>query len=329
MNDNDLAKRFYRGDGERHYQPLKDAVKEREPYIADSALVEAVNVALRLRRPLLLEGEPGCGKTRLAYAVAYELGYPLKECYVRSTSRARDFLYNYDALNRLYDAQMAKALDEPVDIVHKDYVTLRSLGEAIQLSAEDDTPSVVLIDEVDKADLDFPNDLLLYLDRLQFQVDEVPSRKYDALKSGDRDQRSAELPLFIITSNREKELPKAFLRRCLFYYIGFPNQELLQNIIRDHLHEEEISPLFVEVVKKFWELREARFSWRKKPSTSELLDWIRVVEDDVHAGKLTLEQLTESPLAALPHLETLVKTQSDLDTLKRRGHAASGTIDGH
>lgn len=191
---------------------LGDIPTKKEPYIASKNLAEAVNDALYLRRPLLLEGEPGCGKTRLAYSIAYELGYPLKECYIRSTSRAEELLYTYDNIQRLYDLQEGKfnqnqqeknqvnnsetttnlssetndiennPQDSTNTINRKKYVELGKLGEAIKLSAEEDIPSVVLIDEIDKADIDFPNDLLLVLDRLQFEIKEVKGWKFDALK---------------------------------------------------------------------------------------------------------------------------------------------------
>lgn len=307
--------RWYVGDGKRRYGPQKDALPEPEPYIALPSLVEAVNVALHLGRPLLLEGDPGCGKTRLAYAVAYELGYSLHTCYIRSTSRAQDLLYTYDALGRLYDIQERKALSAPVEpSSRRQYVTLGKLGEAIKLS-EEGTPSIVLIDEIDKADIDFPNDLLLLLDRLQFEIDEVKGWKYDALKGQAREVRRNVLPLFIITSNREKELPKPFLRRCLFYYIHFPDQKTLERIVKSHF-QREITPLFVEATRKFWQLRaQESFRWRKIPSTSELLDWVHVLERDERSGKVTAQGLAAKQIWELPHLETLVKTQSDLDAL--------------
>jgi MoxR-like ATPase len=312
-----LAERLYIGDGKRHYDPLPGAWSEPEPYIAFSTLAEAVNVALHLRRPLLVEGDPGCGKTRLAYATAYELGYPLKACYIRSTSRAQDLLYTYDAVKRLYDIQERKTIgDEGQPPSRKEYVSLGRLGEAIQLS-EKDIPSVVLIDEIDKADIDFPNDLLLVLDRLQFEVDEVEEEyRFDALKGKSRDERKDVLPLIIVTSNREKELPKPFLRRCIFYYIEFPDYDTLAKIMEIHF-QKGITPLFEEAIKQFWRLRQQEFRWRKIPSTSELLDWIQVLERDEKDGKLQVQDLATSPISNLPHLETLVKTQSDFDALRK------------
>jgi MoxR-like ATPase len=322
------------GDGKRHTTTIYENAQDKpEPYIATPSLKNAVNMALFLRRPLLLEGDPGCGKTRLAYAVAYELGYPLKECYIRSTSRARDLLYTYDALHRLYDVQMEVAqrkdadlaLDnaQPVrrrqknardDFAPENYVKLGSLGEAIELS-QNDIPSVVLIDEIDKAEFDFPNDLLQLIEQLRFQVEEAPSMVYDALQGKTLEERRDMLPVFIITSNREKELPKPFLRRCLYYYIEFPDEEALKDIVKSHF-PQGITPLFLAGVKKFWQLRDADFSWRKPPSTSELLDWLRVLQMAEEQETLTAEQLEASPLADLPYIEALVKTESDRAALK-------------
>lgn len=318
------------GDGKRHTQRIYDGSPDKpEPYIATPSLINAVNMALLLRRPLLLEGDPGCGKTRLAYAIAYELGYTLKECYVRSTSRARDLLYTYDALQRLYDIQIAVAEHKngefALDAIQKkkqkstafppqEYIKLGNLGEAIQLSQEG-APSVVLIDEIDKAEFDFPNDLLQLLEQLRFQIDDAPTMAFDALQGKTHKERRDVLPIFIITSNRERELPKPFLRRCLYYYIEFPGLEELKNIVKRHF-EQGITPLFLAATKKFWQLRDADFSWRKPPSTSELLDWLHVLEVAEEQGKVTAEQLELSTLANLPYLEALVKTESDRAALR-------------
>jgi MoxR-like ATPase len=321
----ELKKRVYTGDAQRRYEPFKDqktgkSIKdvqlEPERYIASPKLAEAVNDALYLRRPLLLEGEPGCGKTRLAHAVAYELGYPLKECYIRSTSRAQDLLYTYDAVRRLYDIQERKKIyNQDEFISRKKYVNLGKLGEAIELS-QNNIPSVVLIDEVDKADIDFPNDLLLVLDKLQFEVDEVKDWKFDALQGQTPEQRRDFLPIIIITSNREKELPKPFLRRCLFYYIDFPDQEELNKIVKSHF-QKQITPIFEEALKKFWDLRrQESFPWRKKPSTSEFLNWLRLLERDEELNKITANKLAKTELKNLPNLGTLIKTQSDLYALE-------------
>jgi MoxR-like ATPase len=308
-----LAQRLYTGNGQCPYKPLEGAWDKPEPYIASLSLIEAVNTALFLRRPLLLEGEAGCGKTRLAFSVAYELGYPLYECYIRSTTRAQDLLYEYDALSRLYDIQEKEAKKS-----RSEYVTLKELGKAIEQS-QNDIPSVVLIDEIDKADIDFPNDLLLELDRLQFQVKEVPDMKYDALRGETREERREFLPLILITSNREKELPKPFLRRCLFYYIEFPSQHQLQEILKRYFSpqrqlQSQLTPMFEIALTKFLELRELR-NWRKKPGTSEFLDWVAILERDQRNNKLSSEEFESTNLPDLPYLETLIKTQSDRDAL--------------
>jgi len=280
--------------------------------------VEAVNTALYLRRPLLVEGEAGCGKTRLAYAVAFELGYPLKECYIRSTSRARDLLYTFDAVRRLYDIQAKKKwknTEEPPP--PEEYVKPGGLGEAFDLSRQD-IPAVVLIDEIDKADLDFANDLLLELERYWFKVDEVGGDyRVDALKGQPLEARKPFLPLIIITSNREKELPKPFLRRCLYYFLEFPKDDLLAQIVAQHPEIQGVTPLYTEALNKFLALREhVKMRWRKKPGTSELLDYILRLKDDESQGKINDEKLAQEPLSALKHIETLVKTQSDLEAVK-------------
>lgn len=329
-----LFNRSYKGNGQQQEPSLeeivspedkdikkflvKDLVDQPEPYIPDQELINAVNVALYLRRPLLLEGEPGCGKTRLAFSVAHELGYPLKECYIRSTSRAQDLLYTYDALRRLYDMQGSPE-ERAQALKREEYVSFGKLGEAIRL-AEHDIPSVVLIDEIDKADIDFPNDLLLVLDRLQFEVSEVPNLKYDALKE-EREQRRNVLPLIIITSNREKELPKPFLRRCLYYYINFPDKGTLTEIVKTHFHKNEVESgsLFDTAITKFEGLRspDNNIRWRKIPGTGELLDWASVLHRDEQNEVLDAQSLEQTALSDLPHPETLVKIQSDLNALTK------------
>jgi MoxR-like ATPase len=331
----DSLPRRYVGDGQAHYSPLAvpaelagDPVNP-EQYVAPADLAEAVNMALTLRRPLLLEGEPGTGKTRLAYAVAYELGYPLYANYIRSTSRARDLLYTFDALQRLYDLQEPPDRGDGAEVLDKrQYVRPGKLGQAIQLAADHDLPSVVLIDEIDKADIDFPNDLLLELDRLQFTVDEVtdpPALAYDALRGQRREERRDVLPLILVTSNREKELPGPFLRRCLFYYIPFPDTpEELQQIVKAHFPDQAatgLTPLALTAVACFWSLRRAPITWRKPPSTSELLDWLLLLHADNDTDRL-LNQLRDlsgalsyTALGTLPYLAALVKTQSDRDAL--------------
>ena len=174
------------------------------------------------------------------------------------------------------------------------------LGQAILASALG-KPSVVLIDEIDKAEFDFPNDLLQVLEQSRFSVDEVPELTYGALGGDAREERRDTLPLFIITSNRERELPRPFLRRCLYYYIDFPHQEALQNIIKRHF-QQGITPLFLAAIKRFWQLRDD-LSWRKPPSTSELLDWLYLLEIAEQQGTLKAEQLEKWTLSELPYLK--------------------------
>ncbi|HIK06959.1 MAG TPA: MoxR family ATPase [Trichormus sp. M33_DOE_039] len=248
------------------------------PYLPNPELVEAVNLAIYLQRPLLLKGEPGCGKTQLARAVAYELGLDFKAWYIKSTSRARDGLYTYDAVGRLRDAQLAASnrltpeqyqrIDNPAT-----YITWNALGEAFIA----EQPTVVLIDEIDKADIDFPNDLLLELDQLFFIVSETQ----EVIQANFP-------PIVVITSNDEKDLPDAFLRRCLFHYVEFPNVEQLFAIINAHFPTES-EALVRTALTRFVELREKMLQDKgeagKKVSTSELIDWLRVLrrypEDEI------------------------------------------------
>ncbi|MBW4502263.1 MAG: MoxR family ATPase [Scytonema hyalinum WJT4-NPBG1] len=263
---------------------------EKEPYLPDDKLVEAVNLAIALGRPLLLQGEPGCGKTRLAYAVAYALGLPLEVSYIKSTSRAQDLLYTYDAVNRLYDAQLGAEGERSRDI--RNYISLGPLGKAIA-RAQYGRRSVVLIDEIDKADLDFPNDLLWELDRLEFRVTEAPDIYYAV---GDNPVLR---PIVFVTHNEEKALPTAFLRRCIFHYVEFPpTQEDLQQVLATHqIPNQKLSKKAIEVLL---ELRKLDLS--KRPGLSELLDWVGYLE----AVKTPVEKLDE-----LPYLGALLKQESD------------------
>ncbi|MBD3308976.1 AAA domain-containing protein, partial [candidate division KSB3 bacterium] len=254
----------------------KTKTVDREPYLPGDRIIEAVNLAIALGRPLLLQGDPGCGKTRLAYAAAYTLeeGLPLEECYIKSTSRAQDLLYTYDAVNRLYDSQLGAEgpKDEegnPKSQSVENYIHLGPLGRAI-VRAQHGRRSVVLIDEIDKADIDFPNDLLLEFDRLEFQVAEAPSMKYTV--PADRPELR---PIVFVTHNEEKALPTAFLRRCIFHYVEFPSdEEHLRRILSLHdVTDEDLSRKAIEVL-----LRLRQMDLSKNPGLSELIDWVSYMQ---------------------------------------------------
>lgn len=295
--------------------PLETETVKREPYRADRKLAEAVDLALALGRPLLLQGDPGSGKTRLAYAVAYALGLPLEVIPVKSTSRAQDLLYTYDALNRLYHAQLGdlaprdSAGNPKVEDV-RNYIHLGPLGRAIVRAkrTQDPTRSVVLIDEIDKADLDFPNDLLWELDRGSFEVHEVANMSY-ALP-----EDTSKRPLVIITHNEEKALPAAFLRRCVFYHVKFPeDEEYLNEIIELHRladpiavnieEDRQLRPQVIGIVKKL-----RTMSLKKPPGLSELLDWV---------GVLRATKTPPQTLNDLPYLGALLKLESDQDQARK------------
>jgi MoxR-like ATPase len=305
----------YRGDGKPPDSLKPNCHNQPEPYIHSAHLTEAVNTAIFLRRPLLLEGEPGCGKTRLAYAVAYELGFPLKTCYVRSSSKADDFLYVFDALHRLFDLEVYRICHDGAMKPPDDYVRLRALGEAVELSIKGE-PSIVLIDEIDKADFDFPNDLLTLLDEWKFKVKET-DKDYDALQGKTVDECKDALPIVIITSNKERELPSAFLRRCLYFCIPFPSENELNAIVQRHFPQPYDKALDEAALMKFLELRDKLPQWRKKPSVSELIDWFKLlIRQD---SPISAKKLRATPISQLPYLETLIKTQSDLEAIKRAG----------
>lgn len=244
------------------------------PYIPSEELIEAVNLAIFLERPLLLKGEPGCGKTRLAEAVAYELGLPFEAWYVKSTSRAQDGLYTYDTVGRLRDGQLAaNKLLKQEDLLRisdpRTYIKWGPLGRAFQQNQR----TVVLIDEIDKADIDFPNDLLLELDESRFIVEE--------LHQSSQEIKAKYPPIVFVTSNDEKDLPDAFLRRCLFHYLEFPGHERLAMILQG-LFPRTSEELVDQAVERFLELRQEMQKTgglaTKKASTSELIDWFRVLQ---------------------------------------------------
>jgi len=227
-----------------------------DTYIATPDLMLAVNAAIALERPLLVKGEPGTGKTMLAEEVARALGRPLLQWHIKSTTKAQQGLYEYDAVSRLRDSQLG---DEHVaDIAH--YIKRGVLWEAF----ESDAPAVVLIDEIDKADIEFPNDLLRELDRMEFYVYETQTTI-----------RARHRPLVVITSNNEKELPDAFLRRCFFHYIRFPDKDTMEQIVAVHFPGIK-KTLLKEALEAFFEIREVP-GLKKKPSTSELLDWLKLL----------------------------------------------------
>lgn len=262
---------------------------KREPYLANEELRKAVNLAIALGRPLLLQGDPGCGKTRLAYAVAYELSLPLEACYVKSTSRAQDFLYTYNAIKRLYDAQLKDEKSRDF----QEYIRLEPLGRAIA-RAQHKRRSVVLIDEIDKADLDFPNDLLLELDRFEFEVTEDRSMHY-AIPPDNPEFR----PIVFITHNEEKALPSAFLRRCIYHYVKFPEDDgFLQAVLA--FHEATNKDLGIRAITVLKKLR--KLDLNKRPGLSELIDWVRYME----AVKTPTDELDK-----LPYIGVLLKQLSD------------------
>lgn len=247
---------------------------DREAYLVDDRLAEAVNLAISLGRPLLLQGEPGCGKTRLAHAVAYAFGYPLEECYIKSTTRAQDLLYSYDAVNRLYDSQLgenapltADGAARSTDI--RNYITLGPFGRAIA-RASYGRQSVVLIDEIDKADLDFPNDLLREIDELAFDIPDAPQMSFRIPKD-----KLHLRPIIFVTHNEEKALPPAFLRRCIFHYVTFPEDlTRLEAILAAHDAKIPADTRHAAAI----ELQALRkLSLSKPPGISELIDWVTYV----------------------------------------------------
>ena len=260
-----------------------------ETYVASEELMASVNIAMALEKPLLIKGEPGTGKTMLAKAIAQSLGKKLLIWNIKSTTKAQECLYVYDTVQRLYDSQFGEA---GVDDVSK-YIKLGKMGEAFE--SEDQV--VLLIDEIDKADLEFPNDLLWELDQMEFYIHETK-----------RTVKAKKRPIVIITSNAEKELPDAFLRRCIFHFIEFPDQELMKEIVDVHFENLE-DHLLEQAMKEFYWIRSLR-DIRKKPSTSELIDWLHALI----LGGITAEEISEK----MPYLGILLKKDEDLTIFKKR-----------
>lgn len=258
-------------------------------YVASEQLMASVNVAIALQKPLLIKGEPGTGKTMLAQAVANSLGKKLIIWNIKSTTKAQDGLYMYDTIQRLYDGQFGEAGVD--DIAH--YIKLGKLGEAF----ESDEQVILLIDEIDKADLEFPNDLLWELDQMEFYIYETK-----------RTVKAKQRPIVIITSNAEKELPDAFLRRCIFHYIDFPDEALMEEIVRTHYPDVE-DKLLQNAMDVFYRIRSLR-DIRKKPSTSELIDWINALQ----IGGIPAEDIR----AKLPFVGVVVKKDEDLETVRTK-----------
>ena len=269
--------------------------KGSQNYVASEELMRAVNIAMVLQKPLLIKGEPGTGKTMLAEAIAAALGKKLIIWNIKSTTKAQDGLYVYDVVQRLYDSQFG---GEGVDNIEK-YVKLGKLGEAFT----DEEQVILLIDEIDKADLEFPNDLLWELDRMEFYIPETKETV-----------RAKHRPIVIITSNAEKELPDAFLRRCIFHYIQFPDKEMMERIVRAHYPRID-DELLAQAMETFYIIRD-NYVLQKKPSTSELLDWLQALE----IGGADPKKLRDT----IPFAGVLLKKTEDLEKVKKPAGKSRG-----
>ena len=271
-----------------------------DTYVATDDLTVAVNAAVTLERPLLVKGEPGTGKTELARQIADSLGLPMIEWHIKSTTRAQQGLYEYDAVSRLRDSQLGE--EKVHDVAN--YIRKGKLWQAFEATQK----TVLLIDEIDKADIEFPNDLLQELDKMEFHV-------YETGQVVRADTR----PIVIITSNNEKELPDAFLRRCFFHYIRFPDIDTMRKIVEVH-HPGLKDALLTTALTQFYELRETS-GLKKKPSTSEVLDWLKLLL----AEDLSVEDLKRDGANALPKLHgALLKNEQDVHLFERLAFMARG-----
>ena len=271
-----------------------------DAYVATDDLTVAVNAAVTLERPLLVKGEPGTGKTELALQVAKSLGVPIIEWHIKSTTKAQQGLYEYDAVSRLRDSQLG---DPKVNDV-ANYIKKGKLWQAFEAGER----VVLLIDEIDKADIEFPNDLLQELDKMEFFVYETGQTI-----------KAAQRPIVIITSNNEKELPDAFLRRCFFHYIQFPEMDVLKKIVDVH-HPGIKGELLTTALTQFYDIRD-QAGLKKKPSTSEVLDWLKLLL----AEDLTADDLKRDGANALPRLHgALLKNEQDVHLFERLAFMARG-----
>ncbi len=268
---------------------MLNGFKGSSDYVASDDLMNAVNVAMALKKPLLVKGEPGTGKTKLAEAIAASLDMELIIWSIKSTTKAQDGLYVYDTVQRLYDSQFGEA---NVGDISK-YIKLGKMGEAFKSEKQ----VVLLIDEIDKADLEFPNDLLWELDKMEFYINETK----ETVKAKHR-------PIVIITSNAEKELPDAFLRRCIFHYIEFPNAQKMREIVDVHYSNLD-EKLIQQAMEAFYWIR-GMVEIQKKPSTSELLDWLQALT----LGGIDPDMISQN----FPFIGTLLKKNQDIDTFETR-----------
>jgi MoxR-like ATPase len=286
----------YRGDGMTAAGEATGTRGERGRYLADPTLVTAVNTALAVEQPLLVTGDAGTGKTMLAWSIAAELELgPVLAFHTRSDHQARDTLYNIDHLLRFYHAQVRDPRAEAMD----NYLQWRALGEAIRSSQQ----RVVLVDEVDKAPRDFPNDLLDEIDRMEFSVPELGGETFTA----------AVRPVVVFTSNSERQLPDPFLRRCVFHRIEFPDGARLRTILQERLGHLELAGRLIEAATAKFEQIRALPGLDKKPATAELIAWVRVL----HLSGIDPEALAGLPPAAVPFQGTLAKTEQDMTVLKQ------------